>query len=586
MDAVEEIKSRLAIEDVISEYVQLKRAGRNFRGNSPFTNEKTPSFMVSPEKQIWHDFSSGKGGNVFSFVMEMEGLDFKGALELLARKAGVDIDQRRSSTRNTNKTKERLYEALELAAKFYQTQFSHHTGALDYVFKERKFTKDIVLQFQLGYAPNNGNALIDFMVRKSFTESELQQAGLMVRRYGGMGDMFRGRLMIPLADAQGRVIGFTARQLDADPHAPKYINTPQTPLYDKSRHVYGLHLAKGAIRTTGYVVVVEGNLDVIASHQIGATQVVATAGTAMTENHLKILKRFTSDIRISFDQDKAGQSAVERTIPLANKADINLGVITIADAKDPDELIKKDPSKWLNSIEQKQYAVDWLIDRYKASLDITTVQGKRIFTDTLMAVIKQLPDTIEQEHYLKLLAKTIDASEEAITEKFKNKGLKQPTILKRSKVIKPHDKRVIDILKTQNQLLAITFMRPSLRQYLIPITREMLLSDEAIELLEFLHANPDFTGHQTEMAPLRKIADYVKILGLQYEALYQELDELELNYEVSRLQVRLIDQYVKTKKIELSAAMHSADDTTMAKLLQQAKKLDELLKFAKEVTNG
>ena len=270
MDAVDEVKSRLSIEDVIGEYVALKRAGRNWKGLSPFSNERSPSFVVSPEKQIWHDFSSGKGGDMFSFVMEVEGLDFKATLDLLARKAGIDIEQFRSSSAGQKgPDKNRLHQLLDLSTKFYQVQFSQNRKALEYVFKKRQFTKETALEWRLGYSPNNGSALVDFARGKGFSDEEIKQAGLSSQRYHGVADMFRGRLMIPLQDAQGQVIGFTARLLDDDPEAPKYINTPQTVLYDKSRHVYGLHLAKETIRKTKFVVIAEGNLDVIASHQAG-----------------------------------------------------------------------------------------------------------------------------------------------------------------------------------------------------------------------------------------------------------------------------------------------------------------------------
>ena len=345
MDAVEEVKARLSIEDVISEYVQLKRAGRNWKGLSPFSNEKTPSFMVSPEKQIWHDFSSGKGGNMFSFIMEVEGLDFKGALELLARKAGIDIEQFRTKGRQGGPDKERLHQLLELASKFYQVQFSKNKTALTYVFTKRGYSKETALEWRIGYSPNNGSALLDFAKSKGYTEEELKQAGLSARNYrGGTQDMFRGRLMIPLQDPQGRVIGFTARLLEDNPEAPKYINTPQTVLYDKSRHVYGLHLAKESIRKSQYAILVEGNLDVIASHQAGIRQVVATAGTALTEPHLKALSRFTGDIRLAFDADKAGVAATERAIPIASRVKVSLSMIDIPSGKDPDELIKQDPT--------------------------------------------------------------------------------------------------------------------------------------------------------------------------------------------------------------------------------------------------
>src|SRR5665811_1433802 len=218
-----------------------------------------------------------------------------------------------------------------------------------------RFSKTTALEWQLGYSPNNGSALINYAKGKGFTEAEIKQAGLSAQSYrGGIQDMFRGRLMIPLQDPQGRIIGFTARLLDDDPNAPKYINTPQTVLYDKSRHVYGLHLAKESIRKTKFVVLVEGNLDVIASHQAGVRQVVATAGTALTEPHLKALSRFTGDIRLCFDADKAGVAATERAIPVAGKVGVNLQIITIPSGKDPDELIKQDVDTWRRIIEEPQ----------------------------------------------------------------------------------------------------------------------------------------------------------------------------------------------------------------------------------------
>ena len=354
MDVVEDIKQRLSIEDVISEYVELKRAGRNFKALSPFGNEKTPSFMISPEKQIWHDFSSGKGGNMFSFIMEVEGVDFRGALEILARKAGIDLAQYRTSgDTKTGELKKRIGEAAELAAKFYQAQLKGSQSTLEYIFKKRAFTKETVKAFRLGYSPNNGEALVKFLMGKGFTQEEIKKAGLGTQRRT-FSDMFRGRLMVPLSDQQGNVVGFTARLLDDDPDAPKYINTPQTLLYDKGRQVYGLHLAKDSIRKQNFVVVVEGNLDVIASHQAGINNVVATAGTAMTDSHLKALNRFTSDIRLCFDADSAGINATERVIPIAQNLGISLSIIDIPAGKDPDELVRKDPKAWQQVITQKK----------------------------------------------------------------------------------------------------------------------------------------------------------------------------------------------------------------------------------------
>jgi DNA primase len=582
MDAVEEIKSRLSIEDVIGEYVQLKRAGRNFKGLSPFGDEKTPSFMVSPEKQIWHDFSSGKGGNIFSFVMEMEGLDFKGALELLARKAGIDLEQFGSRSGSNTKLKERLYEALELAAKFYQVQFSKHKLALDYVLKKRHFTKAIALEFRLGYAPNNGAALVDFLKKQKFTEQEIQKAGLSTKRYKGTGDMFRGRLMIPLQDTQGRVIGFTARLLDDQPDAPKYINTPQTLLYDKSRHVYGLHLAKDPIRRQGFAVLVEGNLDVIASHQAGVTNVAATAGTALTEPHLKAIGRFAGDIRLAFDADKAGVAATERAIPIASRVNVSLSIITIPEGKDPDDLIKDNPKRWEEAITKHQYALDWLIERYETQLDLSTGQGKRRFSDLLLPTIQGLRDAVEQDHYIQQIAKITGVRVEALDTKLAIDNNPRRLRKKTGTRSVQTDQMQLEWAKTQDHLLSLALMRPSLRDQLDLIDSEMLPQDTARQLLEYLQAHPDFDGNLSHAPLLHDIADYVKIVGLQYEALFIDLDEHEARYTANRLRIRLIDMFVKTKKVQIAEALHDADEKMSQKLLARAKALDSLLNTSQE----
>lgn len=588
MDAVEEVKARLSIEDVISEYVPLKRAGRNWRGLSPFSNEKTPSFMVSPEKQIWHDFSSGKGGNMFSFIMEVEGLEFKGALELLARKAGIDIEQYRSSAPRGGPSKERLHSLLELSTKFYQVHFSKNKTALEYVLKKRRFSKETALEWKIGYSPNNGSALIDYAKSKGFTEAELKQAGLTARSYrGGVQDMFRGRLMIPLQDPQGRLIGFTARLLEDDPNAPKYINTPQTVLYDKSRHIYGLHLAKESIRKSKFAVMVEGNLDVIASHQAGVKQVVATAGTALTEPHLKALSRFTGDIRLAFDADKAGVAATERAIPIASKVKVSLSMIDIPNGKDPDELVREDPKLWEEAVTKHQYALDWLMARYTRELELDSAQGKREFTDILLPVVRALSDDVERDHYLGAIAKATDTTREALERKFQKTTADAPQTRRRNIKTTPEkqDKAAIENKKTQDNFLSLVLMRQTLREFLELVTADMLYTDEARELLEFLKTHPDFDGKKDTRA-VQNIADYVKIESLLYEELYQGLELNELHDEAARLQARLVEQFVKTKKMKLAEDLGTADAAATRELLGQSKRYDVLLKQVKGAAYG
>jgi len=588
MDAVEEVKGRLAIEDVIGEYVQLKRAGRNFKGLSPFSSERTASFMVSPEKQIWHDFSSGKGGNMFSFVMEMEGLTFREALELLARKAGVDLEQFGGPRRGGGADKERLFVLLELATKFYQVQFSKSKTALTYVLDKRKFSKETALEWRLGYAPNTGRALLKFLQDQGYKLAEIKKAGLSAERRGGASDMFRGRLMIPLADAQGRVIGFTARLLEDDPNAPKYINTPQTPLYDKSRHIYGLHLAKESIRKGGYAVVAEGNLDVIASHQAGVRQVVATAGTALTDQHLKGLNRFTGDIRLCFDADKAGINATERAIPIASRVGVSLSVIDIPSGKDPDELISQDVHLWEQIIEQPKYALDWLMDRYEKLLDITSAPGKKQFSDVLLPVVRQLQDSVEQDHYLRAIADKIGVSQAALDNKFdKTPDQNVPRVRRNVPTPQPVDQLTAERTKLEEHFLSLMLLQPNLRPLATNMVPDMLQGEQAKQLLAFFKAHPDFDGKAPEQVEaLRPLADYSKILGLEYEELYQGLDSTELHNEAQRLQARLIEQYVKRAKQQITKQLDTADETATQSLLMKVSQLDALLKTIKGGIHG
>lgn len=580
MDAVAEIKARLSIEDVISEYVQLKRAGKNYKGLSPFTNEKTPSFVVSPDKQIWHDFSSGRGGDVFSFVMEAEGVDFRGALELLARKAGVDLEQYQSK-RSRGPKKERLYEILDTATKFYQVQLSANREALEYVRKKRQFSKETLLEFRLGYSPDGGTALKEYLTKKGFDESELNATGLLSSRGS---DMFRGRIMVPLADPFGRVTGFTARLLRDIPNAPKYMNTPATPLYDKSRHIYGLHLAKKAIQADKFAVMVEGNLDVIASHQAGVKNVVATAGTALTEFQLKALGRLTPDVRLAFDEDRAGVEATERAIPLASKARVELSVITIPSGKDPDELVRQDPEQWRSAIQSSVYALDWLIKMYSSRLDLSSATGKRQFSDVTLRVVRSLSDSVEQDHYITKLAEILGVGADSLRSKLRS-DKDAPKRLKQAQKAAAPDltKAQIEAEKATDYLLGLALMLPGTRGYLDHVEVDMLTRDQAKLLLEFLKKNPEFDGNVKDYTELKEITDYVKIVSLQFEELYASVDTLELQYEAARLRTKVIEYYIKDQKTKLAQKLTDADGADATALLERARELDQLLYIIQEL---
>ena len=416
-DAKEEIKSRLPVEDVVGQYVELKRAGRNLKGRSPWGVDKTPSFMVSPEKGIWHDFSANKGGDIFTFLMEVEGITFKEALERLAQRAGVDLQKYggrgSGASRELAQKKQRLKEALDLSTRYYQACLARSKPVLEYVFYKRNMNRETVKTFRIGYSPTSGHALLDALKKRGFTEAELDDAGLLNRFKK---DLFKNRMMIPFFDNDGSIIGYTARVLDKS--EPKYLNTPETILFNKSRFIFGLYQAKEAIRHSGFVVIVEGNMDVISSHQAGVKEAVATSGTAMTEGHLKILSRLTSDIRLAYDGDSAGVKATERAVELAGGLGIDLTIISnYHGAKDPDELIQKDPALWHSAVEERIPAVEWLLNKYAENLDFKSAIDKRKYSDLALHLLTFIKDEIEYATYAQKIADRLGVTVEALTEK-------------------------------------------------------------------------------------------------------------------------------------------------------------------------
>ena len=556
-DAKEEIRSRLNIEDVVGEYVQLKRAGRSFKGLSPFTGERTPSFYVSPDKNIWHDFSSNKGGDVFSFIMEVEGLDFREAMELLAQRAGVDMSQYSSQgAQDLAKRKRRFQEANDLAAHYYQRSLIQNPHAIEYVFKKRGLSREIVQTFKIGYAPSSGDALVSFLKKKGFNQRELAEAGL-TNRFGG--DLFRGRMMVPLMDGSGQVIGFTARILADEPNAPKYLNTPQTLLYDKSRNVFGLSQAKEAIRRLDYAVIVEGNLDVVSSHQAGFTQVVATAGTAMTEAHLKALVRLSAHARLAFDGDAAGLAATERAIPIAQNVGIDLTIISLPEQfKDPDEVIQHDPALWQKAIDESEPVVDWVLRQYAKREDLSTGIGKRQFTTAALTVVRALKDPVEQEHYVQKIATQTGASVDILQSKLSGIDVEEDAPLREVKSSAHVAPVAPDTTSQQDNLLAVTAIDPAAREFLTTLPSDLLAGEERVKLLEYLKAHTEIILEVP--ADLQNYESYVKIVLLKADARYGDWKDEDRSFEAARLVRQLITEHKQTKKTELTDQLRRAED--------------------------
>lgn len=531
-DAKEEIKSRLAVEDVVGQYVELKRAGRNLKGHSPWGVDKTPSFMVSPEKGIWHDFSANKGGDIFTFIMEVEGISFKDAIEKLAAQAGVDLSKYRGGDSNVIKRKLRAKEALALATKYYQACLVRDKSVCEYVFYKRNLNRKTVAEFKIGYSPASGKALRSVLLKRGFTERELDDAGLL-NQYKS--DMFRNRMMVPFIDTTGNVIGFTARVLDKS--EPKYLNTSDTILFNKSRFIFGLSNAKEAIRRNGFVVIVEGNMDVISSHQAGVKEAVATSGTAMTEQHLKALSKLTSDIRLAYDGDAAGVKATERAIMLAGNLGIDLTVISnYHGAKDPDELIQKDPKLWKQAVKERIPAVDWLLAKYEENLNLRFATDKKKYSDIALKLLSYIKDEVEHASYEEKIAKHLNVEVSILREKGDrlHKKLEQDSTRKYLK--KPKTSVTPDhIKKLEDSLLALKLFG-GISKTDIPL--EVPSDDTRIDELELIFAN-DHEGitnpnYEKEAADLMK--RYIKEMN--------KLKISELNEKLANLSED-DDEYIK-----------------------------------------
>ncbi len=569
MDAKEEIKRKLSLEDVVGDYLELKRSGRNWKAISPFTSEKTPSFMVSPEKQIWHDFSSNKGGDMFTFVMEVEGVDFRESMEILARKALVDLSQYQRGDGSAGKLKKRLIQANEQAANFYHLQLSKTPAALSYIKDKRALTPETIRTWKLGYSPESGRELYQYLKKQGFTDEEMAKAGLATRRASGLSDMFRGRIMVPLSDGQGNVVGFTARLLKDDPKAPKYFNTPQTPVYDKGRQVFGLHHAKEAIRKADATVLVEGNFDVISSHQIGVQNVVAAAGTAMTADHLRSLSRLSMNVRLAFDADEAGLKATERAIDIAQDVGVDLKVITLPDgAKDPDEIIQKSSQQWQKAVEKADDSVTWVLNRYETLYDKSTAEGKRYLSTRALAIIRRLQDPVEQEHHLKMLSKELGVSESSLLSKLRQ----TKTAAAKHKEVKA-DVVSADHTAYEDDLLALNLAYPDVRESLKTIDTCRLHSEQremVKKVLSGLKPHDQLSLKQIEHLKLDE--NYVKILELLVEEKYADWNPADIMAEAMALARRVLMQHQTEEKNRLTEAIGAAeargDQKEVAQLLE------------------
>lgn len=452
MDQISEIREKIDIVSLISEYLPLKKAGRNFKANCPFHSENTPSFVVSPERQIWHCFGCGKGGDAFTFLMEYENMEFPESLRALAKKTGVTL--RESQFRQGEYSeKEKIFTINNLALKFYHYILTTHPAgklALSYLTKERKLGKGMIETFELGFSPSTGSALSDYLIRKkNYKNKDLIFAGLSIEKGGKLYDFFKGRIMFPLFDHRGNVVGFSGRSLETESpplsrlrsqagsfanaqSAPKYINTRETPVYHKGSMFFGLNSAKNEIKQKQNAIIVEGEFDAISLFGEGIKNVVAIKGTALTENQVNLLSRFTPTVTLCLDQDSAGFEATKRSLEVIEKKGLTTSIIVLKNAKDPDEAIKKNPTEFKKALKESIDIYDYLIEKFTLENNKTSALGKKKIADNLLPLISNISNEIIKEHYLKKLSKILDISFESLfkeVEKFSRKNQEDKIII-------------------------------------------------------------------------------------------------------------------------------------------------------------
>jgi len=485
---IEEIKSRLNVVEVLGEYLRLEKAGANWRSTCPFHNEKTPSFMVSEEKQIWHCFGCGKGGDIFGFVMEMEGMEFQEALKMLAEKAGVQLQS--YSPRKTQE-KSRTLEILELATKFWEVQLWKGTGkdeVLKYL-RGRGLRDETIKKFRLGYAPKGWRNILNFLIKRGYKIKEIARTGILVQKNNSADyyDRFRNRIIFPIADYSGKVVGYSARIIpNGDESQAKYINTPETEVYHKGRILYGLDKAKGEIKQKGWVLLMEGNMDVIAASQAGIYNGVAVSGTALTDEQINIIKRYTSRIKMFFDMDNAGETATKKSVKACLAKEMDIQIINLPFGKDAADLAKDDPGKLKKTVDESLGIMEYFFQKAFQKFDKKKVEDKKKIAEELLDIIANLENAVEKSHWLKKLSEELETPQTALTDSLKkislkNRVKKKETYNNQTEPINSADK--IDVL-TQ-ELIGLMFISPKSWQEMVEEVKsgKVLLKDKLLNLM-------------------------------------------------------------------------------------------------------
>ncbi|KKT73425.1 MAG: primase protein [Microgenomates group bacterium GW2011_GWA2_44_7] len=599
MDDIEEVKSKTDIVAIISEYVPIKKAGRNYKGLCPFHGEKTPSFMVSPELQIYKCFGCAASGDVFDFLMKIEGMEFGETLRSLAKKAGLVLKDRVTDT-PSGRLKERLYQVNHLTEEFYHFLLTQHRVgemALKYVL-ERGISRENIDMFRIGFSPNMWDGLQRYMIqKKKATLDELESAGMIIRKsVAGSSDRsfydrFRGRLMFPLRDHRGNTVGFSGRIIpgvtamsgssSSAEDGPKYLNTPETEIYHKRSILYGLDISRQEVKRTDQVVVVEGETDMISSYQAGVTNVVAIKGSALTEDHVKLLRRFASEMVMALDTDFAGDMAARRGIEMADIAGFSIKVAKLKYGKDPDECAKKSPQLWKDSVKEAVGVYDFLMESAVNRYGLQTAESKRSIGRELIPIWAKISDPIMRATLVKELAKKLDISESVISSEVDKASSKPGEVSTQTFVAKTQanqERRG----RLERYLLALAFQKDP----------KMLLGSEVLNLVDEIALNRIVQLYQENRK--KKPDQFRDLLPTELQMVFGELMLIDLS-ETLDDDKKLEKEYNKVinelKKLDLRAKVTVASkeierlesDGSEAESTKVQKQLKSLLESIKQI---
>ena len=577
---IDEIKNRLNIVEVIGSYIKLQKAGANYRALCPFHSEKNPSLFVSPARQIWHCFGCGKGGSIFNFVMEIEGVEFGDALRILAKRAGVELKPISLEWRKLKTERQRLYEICELTTQFFEKQLESKMGqeVCDYL-RKRGISEESVKKWRLGYSPDSWKALSEFLVSRGYKKEEIEKAGLAIKNEeGSYYDRFRGRIIFPIFDLNSQVIGFGGRifketnnkEQETGSKPAKYVNTPNTLLYDKSKVLYGLDKARIEIRKKGFVILVEGYVDTIMCHQAGFENTVATSGTALAPYQLAILKRYSEKIYTAFDMDVAGDWATKRGIDLAQARGFDVKVITMPEDFDPADIISKSPGEWKELVSKAKSILDFYFETTFFRFDKTRPAGKKEISKILLPVIKRIPNKIEQSYWIQKLSKELEVNEGDVIEELNKIKLTEEFYgLEPEEILNLPPKSRKELLEERLITLILTSKNP---RYLGLVNEKELVyfSPNIKEILKHIKDNITNAKDLGQKGLSPELVDLFNYFYLKSEIEKIEEKELESEIKYCLKEIRSIE--IKNKLDRISKEIKKAEEE------KDSPKIQELIK--------